>query len=196
MSCISICNYGPEKVGVCNVASIGSRCCDAFLTLFPVVEELCHKKSLNLFWDGILMLIRVLILTGCGNVTCHRIVCKVWRGFVSGGSCGRALPARNVDRIKILCHLSKHCRVKAAICEAGITILLLVSTKNEMLYGSLRTLNLPSTICHSFLLWLLLGYCTFKFPLLATICSAMKGRLVYLHLESVHHSLTAFTSSW
>jgi hypothetical protein len=35
-----------------------------------------------------------------------------------------------------------------------------------------------------------------KFPRFATICSAVKGRLVCLHRESVHHFFTASTSAW
>jgi hypothetical protein len=57
------------------------------------------------------------------------------------------------------------------------------------------TLNLPSRIFQSFFDCTLLGYSIFKFPRLATICSAVNGLLVYLHLESVHHCLTAATSS-
>ena len=60
----------------------------------------------------------------------------------------------------------------------------------------LGTLKRPSTISHNFLLWTLLGYSILRFPLFATICSAVNGRLVNLHLESAHHCLTAFTSSW
>ncbi len=57
------------------------------------------------------------------------------------------------------------------------------------------TWNLPSKIFHNFLLCTLLGYSIFRFPLLATICSAVNGLLVYLHLSSAHHCLTAATSS-
>jgi hypothetical protein len=41
----------------------------------------------------------------------------------------------------------------------------------------------------------LLGYSIFRFPLLDTICSAVKGLLVYLQRESDHHFFTAATSS-
>lgn len=51
-----------------------------------------------------------------------------------------------------------------------------------------------SRICHSFLLWALLAYSILRLPLLLTICSAVKGRLVYRHLGSLHHLLTSATS--
>jgi hypothetical protein len=39
----------------------------------------------------------------------------------------------------------------------------------------------------------LLAYWILIVPLFATICSAVKALLVYFHLESDHHSLTAAT---
>lgn len=58
------------------------------------------------------------------------------------------------------------------------------------------TLNLPSTMFHSFFACALLGYWSFRVPLFETICSAVNGLRVYLHRESVHHFLTSSTSFW
>ena len=58
------------------------------------------------------------------------------------------------------------------------------------------TANFCSKFFHSFFAMALLGYWMGKLPLFEAICSAVKGLLVYLHLESVHHSLSCFTSSW
>lgn len=57
------------------------------------------------------------------------------------------------------------------------------------------TWNLCSKVFHSFFDWWLLGYSIGSVPLFTTICSAVKGLLVYLHLESDHHCFTAATSA-
>lgn len=70
-----------------------------------------------------------------------------------------------------------------------------ISKSSQLPQFQTRTLNLFSRMPQSFFACVLLGYSIFRFPLLATICSAVNGLLVYLHLESDHHFFTAATSS-
>ena len=106
------------------------------------------------------------------------------------------MPAGNVDGVEVFRHLSEHRGLQASIGVTGFLVLLqlgLVLSPTSQLER--HTLNLPSRMFHSFFDCTLLGYSIFKLPRLATICSAVNGLLVYLHLESVHHCLTAATSS-
>lgn len=48
---------------------------------------------------------------------------------------------------------------------------------------------------HSFLLCAFAGYSIVRLPLFETICSAVKGLLVCLHLESPHQAWTRATSA-
>jgi len=60
----------------------------------------------------------------------------------------------------------------------------------------MHTAKRCSTVFQSFFDIALLGYTMGRFPLFEAICSAVYGLLVNLHLESVHHCLICFTSSW
>ena len=48
---IGIGNDGTQKVCVGELASFGFRGTEAFFSLFPVVEKLCHPQMLNLVRD-------------------------------------------------------------------------------------------------------------------------------------------------
>src|SRR5271167_2101432 len=62
-------------------------------------------------------------------------------------------------------------------------------------WGEIITAKRSSRTFQSFLDMALLAYSIFRVPLLATICSAVKGLLVYLHRESLHQFLTAPASA-
>lgn len=53
----------------------------------------------------------------------HWVISEIWRGFVRRRSGRRALPARYVDGIEVLCHLRHHGGIQTPVREAGISIL-------------------------------------------------------------------------
>jgi len=60
-----------------------------------------------------------------------RIISKVGRGFVCGGSRRGTLPARDVNSVEILRHLRKHRWLEASVCEASIAILRTINAVYE-----------------------------------------------------------------
>lgn len=68
------------------------------------------------------------------DCTHHRVVCKIGRGLIGRRGRGRALPARDVDGIQELAHLSDHRGLEAAI---GVASLLVLIIGNSMLANCL-----------------------------------------------------------
>ena len=97
---------GTEIVHICNATTMRFGGGDALLPLFTVMKELGEEQLLHFVGHSV-----------------HRIVCKIRRGFVGRGGRGGALPARDVDRVKIFRHLGKHSGFKAAVCEGSLAIL-------------------------------------------------------------------------
>jgi hypothetical protein len=102
--CIS--NDGAQVVNVGNLLALILGGGDALLALFPVMEQLSHPEVVDLVGDSV-----------------HRVVCKVGGGFVGRRSGGRALPARNVNGIKVFGHLGDHGGFETAIGVARDLVL-------------------------------------------------------------------------
>jgi hypothetical protein len=129
-------------------------------------------------------------------MTYHGVIRKIWTRLVAGRRSGRTLPARNVNCVEIFCHLCDHYRIQAAIGIACFFVLSSISEACNRILEEPSTFQRASIVFHSFFACALLGYSIAKFPLFATICSAVNGRLVCLHLSSLHHFFTAATSAW
>ena len=49
----------------------------------------------------------------------HGVISKIGGRLIGRGSSGRALPARDIDGVKVLCHLGDHCGFETAVGEAS-----------------------------------------------------------------------------
>lgn len=64
MTSICVCNYRPQEIGVCNVATVRLWGTNSFFALLAVVEKLGQEEILDLVGNGILHLIST------RNITC------------------------------------------------------------------------------------------------------------------------------
>lgn len=158
MPSVGISDDGPQIVDVGNIATLrlGSR--DTLLTLLSVVEQLGHEKVVDFVGDGVLALVSTAGEHDSAARAYHRVVGKIGGGLVGRGGSGRALPAGHINGVQVLGHLGDHCRLKAAIGEAGVFGLPYIST--DVIPGVCRgprTLKLFSRMPQSFLLCALEG---------------------------------------
>jgi hypothetical protein len=94
--------------------------------LLSVVEELRHEQLIDLVGHRILELsstIRAGQPSPILQTTHHWVICQIWRGLICRRRGGRALPAGNIDRVKVFSHLRDHRWLEAAIGVTGSFVL-------------------------------------------------------------------------
>ena len=131
MTCICIGDDRSQEVCVRNVAAVGFSSGDAFFSLFAIMEELGQEKLMDFIWNGILRSVSSHPLC-LAYIAYHWVVCKIRRGFICRGCSRGTLPARDIDSIKVFCHLCKHCRLKTSIGEASIRVLDGLNIKSDL----------------------------------------------------------------
>lgn len=124
MSGISIRNDGAQVVHICHLATLLLGGGDAFLALFPVMEQLSQEQLVDLVGDGVLTrVLAVISQLPTSSETYHGVVGKIGRGFIGGRGGGGALPSRDVDGVEVFGHLGEHCGLETAIGETRYFVL-------------------------------------------------------------------------